>query len=78
MHYLNVLLDNLLSRDYKIEYNFLLFVLEFFYINTKSWRFESIFRINFRFQIYNSTRIFDFNFWNRLNSIRVEYSIRTR
>jgi len=36
MHYFNALLDNLLSRNYKIEYNFLLFILEFLYTNTKS------------------------------------------
>ncbi len=35
MHYFNILLDNLLLRDYKIKYNFLLFILEFLYINTK-------------------------------------------
>jgi len=43
MHYLNILLDNLLLRDYRIEYNFLLFILEFLYTNTKSWQFELIF-----------------------------------
>jgi len=36
MYYFNILLDNLLSKDYKIEYNFLLFILEFLYTNTKS------------------------------------------
>jgi len=36
MHYLNALLDNLLSKDYKIKHNFLLFILEFLYTNTKS------------------------------------------
>jgi len=36
MHYYNMLLDNLISKDYKIEYNFLLFILEFLYTNIKS------------------------------------------
>jgi len=36
MYYFNALLDNLLSKNYKIEYNFLLFILEFLYTNTKS------------------------------------------
>ncbi len=35
MHYLNILLDNLLLRDYKTKYSFLLFILEFLYTNTK-------------------------------------------
>ncbi len=36
MHYYNALLDNLISENYKIEHKFLLFILEFLYINTKS------------------------------------------
>ncbi len=36
MYYLNILLNNLLLKNYKIEYNFLLFILEFLYTNTKS------------------------------------------
>jgi len=36
MHYLNALLDNLLSKDYTIKHNFLLFILGFLYTNTKS------------------------------------------
>jgi len=36
MYYFNALLDNLLLRDYKIKYNFLLFILEFFNTITKS------------------------------------------
>ncbi len=35
MYYFNILLDNLLLKDYRIEYNSLLFILEFLYINTK-------------------------------------------
>jgi hypothetical protein len=36
MHYYNALLDNLISKDYRIEYNFLLFILESLYTNIKS------------------------------------------
>jgi len=36
MHYYNALLDNLISKNYKIEYEFLLFILEFLYTNIKS------------------------------------------
>ena len=36
MYYFNILLDNLLLRNCRIEYNFLLFILEFLYTNTKS------------------------------------------
>ena len=61
MHYYNALLDNLISKDYRIEHDFLLFILEFLNTNTKSWRFDSIFRFDFRF-----------NFWNR-----IELSIST-
>jgi len=36
MHYYNALLNNLISKSYKIEYEFLLFILEFLYTNIKS------------------------------------------
>ncbi len=36
MHYLNILLDNLLLRDYRTKYSFLLFISEFLYTNIKS------------------------------------------
>jgi len=36
MHYYNALLNNFISKNYRIEYNFLLFILEFLYINIKS------------------------------------------
>ena len=49
MHYYNALLDDLISKDYKIKYDFLLFILEILYTNTKSWRFDSVFRFDFRF-----------------------------
>ena len=42
MHYYNALLNNFISKNYKIEHDFLLFILEFLYTNTKSWRFDSI------------------------------------
>jgi len=35
MHYYNALLDNFISKNYEIEHNFLLFILEFFYTNIK-------------------------------------------
>ena len=43
MHYYNALLNNLITKNSKIEHNFLLFILEFLYTNTKSLQFELIF-----------------------------------
>ncbi len=51
MHYYNALLDNFILENYKIKYNFRLFILEFLYTNTKFWQFDSIFRFDFRFQV---------------------------
>jgi len=57
MHYHNALLDDPISKDYRIEHDFLLFILEILYTNTKSWRFDSIFRFGFRSTFWNRTEL---------------------
>jgi len=61
MHYYNAISNNFILKDYTIELSCLLFSLYISYIDTKSWRFGSVFRVGFRFQL----SVFGFNFRNR-------------
>ena len=50
--------------------------LNFENITTMSWRFDSISSIRYRFQFSKSNRIFDFNYWNRIESSRLDSNTR--